>query len=55
VRLVRAPYVGAVGTVIALPAHPRTIETGARVHGAEVDLGQEAPVFVPLANLEVLR
>lgn len=55
VRLVRAPYVGAVGTVIALPAHARYIETGARVHGAEVDLGQEAPVFVPLANLEVLR
>jgi hypothetical protein len=55
VRLVRAPYLGAVGTVIALPAHPRTIETGARVLGAEVDLGQEAPVFVPLTNLEVLR
>jgi hypothetical protein len=55
VRLVRAPYVGAVGTVIALPTRPRTIDTGARVNGAEVDLGQEAPVFVPLANLEVLR
>jgi len=25
------------------------------MHGAEVDLGQEAPVFVPLANLEALR
>jgi hypothetical protein len=55
VRLVRAPYMGAVGTVIALPTRARYIETGARVHGAEVDLGQEAPVFVPLANLEVLR
>ena len=55
VRLVRAPYVGAVGTVVALPAHARRIETGAMVHGAEVDLGQEAPVFAPLANLEVLR
>jgi hypothetical protein len=55
VRLVRAPYVGAAGTVVALPAHARQLETGARVHGAEVDLGQEAPVFIPLANLEVLR
>jgi hypothetical protein len=55
VRLVRAPHVGAVGTVVALPAHARRLETGARVHGAEVDLGQDAPVFVPLANLEVLR
>ena len=55
VRVVRAPYMGAVGTVVALPPHPRRIETEAMVHGAEVDLGQEAPVFVPLANLEVLR
>nr|HID15105.1 hypothetical protein [Anaerolineae bacterium] len=55
VRVVRAPYIGAVGTVTALPAHARRIETGARVRGAEVDLGQRAPVFVPLANLEILR
>ena len=55
VRLVRAPYTGAVGTVVAMPDHARRIETGAIVYGAEVDLGQEAPVFAPLANLEVLR
>ena len=55
VRAVRAPYVGAVGTITALPAHTRRTETGAKVLGAEVDLGQGAPVFVPLANLEVLR
>jgi hypothetical protein len=55
VRVVRAPHMGAVGTVVALPAHARRVETGGRIQGAEVDLGQEAPVFVPLANLEVLR
>jgi len=55
VRLVRAPYLGVAGTVVALPAHAHPIETGARVHGAQVDIGQGAPVFVPLANLEVLR
>jgi hypothetical protein len=55
VRLMRAPHMGKVGTVTALPTHPRRIETGGKVHGAEVDLGQEAPVFVPLANLEALR
>ncbi len=55
VRAVRAPYMGAVGTVTALPAHARRAETGIKVRGAEVDLGQEAPVFIPLANLEVLR
>jgi hypothetical protein len=55
VRVVRAPYLGAVGTIVALPAHTRRIETGVRVHVAEVDLGQKVPVLVPLANLEVLR
>ena len=55
VRAVRAPYMGAVGTVTALPGRARSIETGAKVLGAEVDLGQDAPVFIPLANLEILR
>jgi hypothetical protein len=55
VRLVRSPHMGAVGTVVALPAHTRRLETGARVHGAEVDMGQDARVLAPLANLEVLR
>jgi len=55
VRVVRAPYMGAVGTVRALPVRASRIETGAMVRGAEVDLGQGAPIFIPLANLEVLR
>jgi len=55
VRMVRAPYMGIVGTVVALPTHTRRIETGVRIRGAEVDVGQRAPIFVPLANLEILR
>jgi hypothetical protein len=55
VRVVRAPYLGQVGTVVTLVDHPRHIETDARVRGAVIDLGQEEPVFVPLVNLEVLR
>lgn len=55
VRLVRAPYMGAVGTVVALPPQPRALDTGALVYGAEVKLDGENPVFVPLVNLEVLR
>ncbi len=54
VRIVRAPYSGQVGVVAAVPDHARRIETGARVRGAEIKLGGET-VFVPLANLEVLR
>lgn len=55
VRVVRAPYLGQVGTVVTLVDHPRHIETDARVHGALIDLEQGEPVFVPLVNLEVLR
>lgn len=55
VRVVRAPYMGAFGTVVALPAHARRTETGGKTLGAEIDLGQDAPVFIPLANLEILR
>ena len=55
VRIVRAPHVGAVGTVVALPYEPSVIETGASVNVAEVDLGLERRVVVPLANLEILR
>jgi hypothetical protein len=55
VRVTRAPHMGVAGTIVALPAHPRSIETGARVRGAEVDVGEGETIFVPLMNLEVLR
>jgi|YNPNPStandDraft_1061719.scaffolds.fasta_scaffold01920_4 hypothetical protein len=55
VRLVRAPYMGTVGTVKAIPSQARSLETGARVYGAEVDVGGETDIFVPLVNLEALR
>lgn len=55
VRAVRAPYAGETGQVVELPAQARSIATGARARGAKVDLGREAPVFIPLANLEILR
>lgn len=55
VRVVRAPYLGQVGTVATIVSHPRQIETDARVRGAIIDLEQKESVFIPLANLEVLR
>jgi len=56
VRLLRAPHAGAVGTVVDLPQSARSIATGARVRGAEVKLeSSEASVFVPFANLEIIR
>ena len=55
VRLLRAPYLGAVGTVTDLPTLPRVVESGARLPVAEVELEDEGPVLVPLANLELIR
>ena len=55
VRLTRAPNMGATGRVVDMPSRAHTIGTGARVRGARVDLGEREPVFVPLANLEILR
>jgi len=55
VRVVRGPHTGKVGTVAAVPARAQRIETGTRVHGVEVLLASGATVFVPFANLELLR
>jgi hypothetical protein len=54
VRIVRAPHMGTMGTVVALPRYARHIETGARARCAVVDIGQEEPVSIPLVNLDVL-
>jgi hypothetical protein len=56
VRLVRPPYLGAVGVVSAIVEKARRVESGAQVHGAEVELGgNTGTVFVPYVNLELLR
>jgi hypothetical protein len=55
VRVVRAPYLGAMGTVADLPSAPQTVESGARLQVAVVDLEGEGSVAVPLSNLELIR
>jgi hypothetical protein len=56
VRVVRPPYLGAVGIVSAIVPQAQRVDSGARVHGVEVDLGGETgTVFVPYVNLELLR
>lgn len=54
VRALRAPYMGAVGTVVDLPAQPQKIESGARLPVARVELGDGKQVQIPLANLELV-
>lgn len=56
VRVMRGPRQGKVGRVTALPELPQQIETGAKVHCAEVDLGgDDGRTLVPFANLEIFR
>ena len=56
VRVLRGPRQGAVGQVTALPELSQQIETGAKVHCAEVDLGgDDGRALVPFANLEIFR
>jgi hypothetical protein len=55
VRVLRAPYLGTLGTVVDLPPLPRAVESGARLPVAEIDPGDGEAIDVPLANLELIR
>jgi uncharacterized membrane protein YvlD (DUF360 family) len=55
VRVARAPYMGTLGTVADLPVVPQTVESGARLPVAAVNLEDEETIVVPLANLELIH
>ena len=55
VRGLRAPYLGAIGTVTDLPAGLLTMESGARLLVAEVAFEGAEVDLVPVANLELVR
>jgi len=52
VRILRAPFMGATGSVVAMPDLPRRLPAGLALRGAEVLLANGEQVFVPFANLE---
>lgn len=54
VRVVRQPYLGLVGTVIAVPQEPTLLPNGLRVRAADVRLDDGTHIVVPLSNLEIL-
>jgi hypothetical protein len=54
VRLTRAPYLGMMGKIIALPSTPQETAIGTRAMGAQVRLLDGRQVFVPYVNLERL-
>jgi hypothetical protein len=55
VRVVRGALQGDTGAVVGIPERPAQIGSGARMHGAEIDLDAAGRLFVPFANLEILR
>ena len=54
VRIIRDPHFGAVAEVVALPAEPRPIATGARARVLEARLPNGDRAIVPRANVELL-
>ncbi len=54
VRLARAPYRGLSGTVKRLIETPRALDSGLRLTGADIQLGDGKIVFAPIANIELL-
>jgi biotin carboxyl carrier protein len=53
-RILQPPYLGEIGTVTALPAEMRQLESGLWMPGAQVQVSSGDTVFVPFANLEYL-
>jgi len=54
IRGLRLPYLGVSGTVMELPPSHLILETGARLHGAQVKFDNKDVAFVPYLDLERL-
>jgi hypothetical protein len=55
VRILRDPFVGRVGQVVSIPEGLSLLQSGVRVPCAEVALGEEGLVRVPIVNLDILE
>ncbi len=55
VRCIRAPFFGRIGTVVDLPVELHTLASETVVRVLAVDLGDDEPVIVPRANVEVIQ
>jgi hypothetical protein len=53
IRIIRAPYFGALGRVVALPPEPQEIETETKTRVLEAELVTGERVIVPRANVEI--
>ncbi len=55
VRIIREPYFGAIGKVVALPVELADIETEAHVRVLEVELEDKKSITLPRANVEIIE
>ncbi len=55
VRILRDPYAGRVGQVVSVPEGLGMLPNGLRAACAEVALGEEGLVRVPITNLDILE
>ena len=55
IRIIREPYFGALGKVVALPTNPTTISSGSVTRVLETELEDGRRVSVPRANVEIIQ
>lgn len=55
VRIIRDPYFGALGVVVALPPELRTLESGSKARTVDVRLDVGETISVPRANVELIE
>ncbi|MEN3044299.1 MAG: hypothetical protein ABDH37_03665 [Candidatus Hydrothermales bacterium] len=55
VRIIRDPYFGEIGKVVALPPELRVINTESKVRILEIELKDGKRVIVPRANVEIIE
>jgi transcription antitermination factor NusG len=55
VRIIREPYFGAIGVVVALPPELQIVETESSVRVLDVELHDGKKVTVPRANVEIIE
>ncbi|HEX3112371.1 MAG TPA: hypothetical protein VHU20_03815, partial [Candidatus Eisenbacteria bacterium] len=55
IRVIREPFFGRLGKVVALPPELMALETEAKVRVLEVDFGNGSKTLLPRANVEMIE
>ncbi len=55
IRMIRQPYFGRLGKVVALPTNPAVLESGTRARVLEVEFTDGQRALIPRANVELIE